>query len=506
MRLGSLLAPNEARQMIGSPEVEVTGITSDSRRAGKGSLFACISGAHVDGHDFAARAVSRGASAIMAEHPLETEQAVAQVIVEDVRSALALVASRFHGNPSHQLKVIGVTGTNGKTTSVHIIRSIIETCGGKVGVLGTLGHWVGGSVEQDHFTTPEAPELHKYMRAMLDAGLEYCVMEVSSHSIAQRRADYVDFDVVAFTNLSRDHLDFHGDFEEYAGTKMELFAADGAGGGHHFGPGRKAAINVGDPTGEKIAAGTPLDCLTYCLEAASGSRTGSGEPAPDLTGKIAEIGWRGFTLDVSRDGVKRTVHAGLKGRMNAENTLTAYSVAVLLGIEDDDIARGIEAMEGMPGRMEVVSGPERVAIVDYAHTPDALRRLLADVREICSGRLICVFGCGGDRDRGKRPQMGRIAGEMADRIIVTSDNPRTEDPLKIIEDIVKGLPQGTAHEIIPAREEAITRAVALSGPGDVILVAGKGHEDYQIIGSTRRSFDDRDAVRKAFGAIADARS
>jgi UDP-N-acetylmuramoyl-L-alanyl-D-glutamate--2,6-diaminopimelate ligase len=492
MRLGSILAPNEAREFIGDPDTMISGIISDSRKAVKGSLFACISGAHVDGHEYAGQAVKQGASAILAERPVATEYPVTQVIVEDVRASLALAASRFHGIPSSELKIIGVTGTNGKTTTVQIIRSIIEAWGKPVGVLGTLGHWVGGSVEQDHFTTPESTELHKYLRTMLGQGLEYCVMEVSSHSISQRRVDHVDFDVVAFTNLSRDHLDYHRDFEDYAQTKMELFTAEG---GHHFGGGRKAAVNVGDSAGKRIANATPFDCLTYSI---------SGEA--DITGVIEELGWDGTALRVSYMGESRSLKAKLKGSMNAENILAAYSVATLLGIGHEAIAAGIGAVEGVPGRMEVITGPERVAIVDYAHTPDALRRLLTDVREISGSKLISVFGCGGDRDHGKRPQMGRISGEMADMSIITSDNPRTEDPRKIIEDILTGLPEGKGYEVIPDRGEAIRRAVKISERGDVIVIAGKGHEDYQIIGSERRSFDDRVAVRKALGAIADARA
>jgi UDP-N-acetylmuramoyl-L-alanyl-D-glutamate--2,6-diaminopimelate ligase len=302
----------------------------------------------------------------------------------------------------------------------------------------------------------------------------------------------VDFDVVAFTNLSRDHLDFHRDFEEYTQTKMELFTTDGA---HHFGSGRKAAVNVGDSTGRRIADVTSFDCLTYSIDGDA-----------DITGSIEGLGWEGTALKVSYMGDSRSLQAKLKGSMNAENILAAYSVAILLGIGHQAIAAGVGAVRGIPGRMEVIAGPHRSAIVDYAHTPDALRRLLVDVREISGARLICVFGCGGDRDHGKRPQMGRIAGEMADITIITSDNPRTEDPLGIIADIVKGLPEGCAHEVVPDREEAIKRAVALSRRGDIIVIAGKGHEDYQIIGSERRHFDDREAVRKALGAIADARA
>jgi UDP-N-acetylmuramoyl-L-alanyl-D-glutamate--2,6-diaminopimelate ligase len=252
---------------------------------------------------------------------------------------------------------------------------------------------------------------------------------------------------------------------------------------------------LGDSTGRRIADATPFDCLTYSI----------GGDA-DITGVIEGLGWGGAALKVSYLGESRSLEAKLKGNMNAENILAAYSVATLLGIGHQAIAAGIGALEGVPGRMEVIPGSDRVAIVDYAHTPDALRRLLTDVREISGSRLICVFGCGGDRDHGKRPQMGRIAGEMADITVITSDNPRTEDPRKIIEDIVKGLPEGSAHEVIPDREEAIRRAVSLSKRGDVIVIAGKGHEDYQIIGSERRHFDDREAVRKALGAIADARA
>jgi UDP-N-acetylmuramoyl-L-alanyl-D-glutamate--2,6-diaminopimelate ligase len=303
----------------------------------------------------------------------------------------------------------------------------------------------------------------------------------------------VAFEVVVFTNLTRDHLDFHRDFDDYKATKMRLFGVDEE--DHGFGAGRRAAINIGDSVGREIRARSPLPGLTYAL----------GEDA-DVRGDVLDLTWQGTRLGITRGGRRRTVETSLRGRTNAQNLLSAYTVALLLGLDEEAIAQGIAALSEVPGRMEYVEGPGRQAMVDYAHTPDALERLLEGVREIRSGRIICVFGCGGDRDRGKRPQMAEIAGRLADLVIVTSDNPRTEDPLKIIDDIVAGLPGASTHEVVPDRAQAIRRAVALSGPGDVIVIAGKGHEDYQIIGSQRIHFDDRETVRKAFGELADAKA
>jgi UDP-N-acetylmuramoyl-L-alanyl-D-glutamate--2,6-diaminopimelate ligase len=493
VRLDSIIGGLEARELIGDMKVSISDITSDSRKVAKAGLFACFKGTRFDGHVFASDAVRLGAAAILAEHRVSTDVPVTQVIVDDVRAALALISSRFYGLPSQDLTVVGITGTNGKTTTVHFLRSIIDAWGRPAGILGTLGHWIGDSLWKDPFTTPESPELQRYMRLMVDRGMKFCVMEVSSHAIALRRVDHVSFDVVGFTNLSRDHLDFHDDFDEYRKTKMKLFGLSDE--GHYFGKDRRAAVNVGDATGRQIADRSPLDCLTYCL--------GTGA---DVTGQVQDLGWKGATIKVTHGRSTRTLRTSLGGEMNAQNALAAYAVAIVLGIDADTIAAGIADLESVPGRMEMISGPGRQAIVDYAHTPDALKRLLADARQMCSGRLICVFGCGGDRDPGKRPEMGRIAGEMADVTIVTSDNPRTEDPLKIIEDIVRELPKGTSHHVIPDRKEAITQAVAMSLEQDIIVIAGKGHEDYQIIGNSRRDFDDREVVRKAFGVIADAKA
>ena len=483
----------ELVEIVGPTDVLVTDISTDSRRVVPGCLFACMPGTRADGADFAPDAVRRGASVVLSPKRLPGRLAATQVVVGDVRRALAEIAAACYGRPSESLKIVGVTGTNGKTTTVHLVRAILEAAGEKVGVMGTLGHWLGGSFTKDTFTTPEAPDVQRYLRTMVDCGASLCAMEVSSHAIALRRVDRVSFDVVAFTNLTRDHLDFHSDFESYRRTKMELFGIGDD--GHGFGARRSAAINVGDPAGREIERLSPLACVTFAV----------GGNA-DVRGDIEDLSWRGIRISVKHGRDLDTIETPLRGRVNAENVLAAYTIGIVLGLDKRAIASGIASLEAVPGRMEYVEGPERQAIVDYAHTPDALKRLLDGVREIRTGRIICVFGCGGDRDRGKRPEMGRIAAELADYVVVTSDNPRTEDPLRIIEEIVAGLPAGARYEVVADRAQAIHKAVALSGPGDVIVIAGKGHEDYQIIGESRIHFDDIEMVRRAFGAIANAQA
>jgi UDP-N-acetylmuramoyl-L-alanyl-D-glutamate--2,6-diaminopimelate ligase len=478
---------------VGTAEASVTDVTSDSRKVRDGSLFACIKGSRVDGHDFAGDAAKRGASVIVSERAINTPDPVTQVIVDDSRRALAYVSSRFFGEPSEQLTVVGITGTNGKTTTVHLVRSIIEASGHSVGVLGTLGHWIGNRMETDAFTTPESPELHRYLRSMVESGIGICVMEVSSHAIALCRVNNVAFDVVCFTNLTRDHLDFHHSFDEYRRTKMKLFAIGDE--DCFFGGNRRAAVNIGDDSGAAIRSLSPLSTLGYCLGADA-----------DVRGDILYLGHDGLKLEIQHAGRATTLETGLRGKMNAENIVAAYSISLLLGIEAEHIREGIARVQAIPGRMEAITGRGMCAIVDYAHTPDALRGLLGDVRQISGGSIICVFGCGGDRDAGKRPEMGKIASESADRLIVTSDNPRTEDPMKIIQDIVAGIPEGTDYEVVPDRAEAIETAVAAGTEGDTIVIAGKGHEDYQIIGDRKIKFDDREVVKKVLGVDADARA
>jgi UDP-N-acetylmuramoyl-L-alanyl-D-glutamate--2,6-diaminopimelate ligase len=493
MKLKDMLDGVEVAGVVGSDRTEVTDLCTDSRKAVPGCLFACLKGSRADGSAFAEDAARRGATAILSETRLGLHLPVTEILAADVRRTLAQIAARFFGRPSEHLKVTGVTGTNGKTTTVHLVRTIAEASGEKVGVMGTLGHWVDGAHTRDVYTTPEAQDVQRYMRRMVDGGAGHCLMEVSSHAIALRRVDDVAFDVVAFTNLTRDHLDFHRDFGEYKATKMKLFGIGDE--GHRFGGKRKAAINVGDSAGREVRSLSTLPGLTYAV----------GRDA-DVRGDVLSLTWQGTRIKISRGGSERTIETPLRGRTNAENLLAAYTIGLLLGLDEDAMARGIAGAREVPGRMEYVEGGERKAIVDYAHTPDALERLLKGVREIRPGKIVCVFGCGGDRDRGKRPQMAAIAARLADLVIVTSDNPRTEDPLKIIEEIVAGLPAGAAHEVVPDRAEAIHRAVALSGPDDVIVIAGKGHEDYQIIGAERIHLDDRETVRKAFGAVSNAKT
>jgi UDP-N-acetylmuramoyl-L-alanyl-D-glutamate--2,6-diaminopimelate ligase len=491
--LGEIIEGLSTRRIVGGTERPVSGLVTDSRKVEKDSLFACIGGSRVDGHDFAAEAAGLGAGSMLCEREVEVGEDVTQVVVADVRRALANVSSKFHDNPSHSLKVVGVTGTNGKTTTAHLIRSVLEAWGRPVGVLGTLGHRIKNSVRVSPYTTPEAPDVHGYMREMLDRSIEFCVMEVSSHALALSRVDHVDFDVVVFTNLSRDHLDFHKTWKDYRAAKMLLFGIGDD--GRFLGENRSAVVNVGDPTGAEIADRTPLPVSTYSL-------TGKA----DFTGRISKLDQTGTDLAVTAAGETVPIHTGLRGEMNAANVLAAYSVAATLGVDTGAISAGIAGLDSLPGRMEFIEGPGRQGVVDYAHTPDALKRLLEDVRRVCRGRLICVFGCGGDRDHGKRPEMGEVAARLADLVIVTTDNPRTEAPLKIIEAIIEGIPQGVRYEAVPDRADAIQRAVSVSIPGDIVVVAGKGHEDYQIVGEKRIHFSDRETLGRAFGVITDAKA
>jgi UDP-N-acetylmuramoyl-L-alanyl-D-glutamate--2,6-diaminopimelate ligase len=489
-KLGEILKSYAIAKTAGSLDREIPGICSDSRKVTPGCLFACVKGGNVDGHDFAEDAVRQGAGAVLADRELDLPSSAALVVVGNVRKALAYVSSVFYDNPSHELTVVGITGTNGKTTTAHFVKAIVEDAGQKAGVMGTLGHYVGDAYEKDPFTTPEPPEVHRYLRSMVESGLTYCAMEVSSHALALHRADYVDFDVVCFTNLTRDHLDFHGGFDQYKRAKMSLFEAGAA---SAFGDNRKAVVNLCDDTGVEIAQTSALPCLTYCL----------GKDA-DVRGDILSMERQGSRLKVSHAQGATMVKTVLQGRMNVENALAAFAIGLTLGFDEDAILAGIAGLEQLPGRVEVISGKGRSAVVDYAHTPDALSRLLTDMRDLTSKRVISVFGCGGDRDQGKRPEMGRIGAELSDLVIITSDNPRTEDPQKIIDDIVSGLPEGSSYEVEPDRERAIEKAIQASDEGDLIVVAGKGHEDYQILGTRKIHFDDREIVRKLLGDIANA--
>jgi UDP-N-acetylmuramoyl-L-alanyl-D-glutamate--2,6-diaminopimelate ligase len=457
----------DAPALDGDPTVAVLRATHDSSAVAAGDLFCCIPGARHDGHDFAAGAVAAGASALLVERPLGL--GVPELRVPSVRRALGPIAAVLEGDPSRSLAVVGVTGTNGKTTTTHLLASILREAGIRCGVIGTL---TGAR------TTPEAPVLQGELAAMRDDGCGAVAMEVSSHALDQHRVDGVRFRVAAFTNLTQDHLDYHGSMSAYFAAKARLFE-----------PGRceLAVLNVDDPHGRLLADTVTVPVVACSLDDVA-------HLSVEATGSRFE--WRG-----------RPVELALPGRFNVSNALVAATVAEALGADADAVARGLAAAGVVAGRFErVEAGQPFLAAVDYAHTPDGLRRLLEAARELTEGRVIVVFGAGGDRDRDKRPHMGSAAAELADVVVLTTDNPRSEDPAAIMAAVQRGMDHPTDLRIEPDRAAAIAAAVALAEPGDVVLVAGKGHETTQTVGDRALPFDDRQVLHDALVALADAPS
>src|SRR4051812_9286277 len=452
-RLTAALAPRDVVGRTGG--VDLLDLAYDARRARPGSLFFCIPGPRADGHDFAPQAVENGAVALVVERPLDLP--VPQLVVDGAREAMPVAADEFFGRPTETLQVAGVTGTSGKTTTTFLLHAVLEAAGRKPGLIGTIETRIGGERRPAVRTTPESIDLQRAFRQMLDAGDRSCALEATSHGSELRRLDRVRFACLVFTNLSQDHLDLHGTMERYFEAKRRLFLEGKP----------PAAINVGDEWGRRLLRDRP-DALTYGF-------------APD-----AELGPEAL------DGVELR----LKGRFNAENALAALATSRLLGIDDGTAKRALESVPGVPGRFERVDeGQPFEVVVDYAHKPNALENVLRTARELAgSGRVICVFGCGGDRDRGKRPLMGHIVAELADVGIVTSDNPRSEEPRAIVDEVLAGAPE---LEVELDRRTAIARAVELAEPGDVVVVAGKGHEQGQQIGEVVLPFDDREVAREA---------
>ena len=467
-RVIAALAPVD---VLGRAPVEIADLAYDARAAGPGCLYFCVPGTRADGHDFAAGAVGNGAVALVVERPLEL--AVPQILVEDARRAMGVAADEFFGHPTQELEVAGVTGTNGKTTTAFLLYSILAAAGRRPGLLGTIESRVGGERRPAVRTTPEAIDLQRTFREMLDAGDRSAAVEATSHGSELGRLDRVRFGALVFTNLTQDHLDFHGTIERYYNAKRRLFT-------EALPP---AAINVGDPYGRRLAdelRGKHDKQLTF----------GLGDDA-ELRAEHLELGPRGARFRAG--GIE--LETRLRGRFNVENVLGAVAAARLLGIRDEAIAYGVKELRGVPGRFEAVDeGQPFAVLVDYAHTPDSLENVLRTARDLAENRVICVFGCGGDRDRGKRPLMGRIATELADLAIVTSDNPRSEEPAAIIAEILEGA--GDA-DVEPDRREAIARAVAAAGEGDVVVIAGKGHEQGQQFADGTIPFDDREVAREA---------
>ncbi len=452
-RLVQALGPLE---VLGGVKAEVRDLAYDARAVTPGAVFFCVPGERADGHDFAPEALARGAVALVVERALELD--VPQLVVRDARAAMAPAADVFFGEPTRELEVVGVTGTSGKTTTTFLLFAILAAAGRRPGLLGTVEARVGGERRGVVRTTPEAIDLQRTFREMLDAGDRSCAMEASSHASVLHRLDCVRFRVLVFTNLSQDHLDFHDDMESYFEAKRRLFGAE---------PRPVAVVNVGDEYGRRLADELP------------GAIRFSGEDAAELAG----------------------IELKLRGRFNVENALAALHAARALGIEDDAIKRGLESVRGVPGRFESVDrGQPFHVIVDYAHKPGALENVLRAARDLADGkRVICVLGAGGDRDRGKRPLMGKLAADLADVVIVTSDNPRSEDPEAIAAEIVSGA--GGAVEVELDRAAAIVRAVELAQPGDVVVIAGKGAEQGQEFADRTVPFDDREVAKEALAAM-----
>lgn len=464
--------------------LDIDAIVYRADRATAGTLFACLRGVRADGHDFAPQAVANGASALLVERLLDLD--VPQIHVPDGRLAMAVMAAILAGDPSQHMTVVGVTGTNGKTTSAYLLHSVLQVAGHRTGMLGTIEARIGGAVEPVAHTTPESVDLQRLLARMRDAGDTACVMEVSSHALAQRRVAGLRFAAALFTNLTRDHLDYHADVEDYYQAKRALFVRpDGEG---QNPPG---AANLDDEFGRRLAAET--GALGFAVDHPADVRPVSIRHSRD-----------GFRARIATPRGPLELESRLRGRFNVSNVLGVVAVGELLDLAHDAVVLGVEAVAGVPGRFEPVdAGQPFEVLVDYAHTPDSLENVLGEARKLVpDGRLIVVFGCGGDRDRGKRPQMGAIARSLADIAIVTSDNPRSEDPDAIITEITAGAASGAAELIVePDRRRAITLATELAQSGDVVLIAGKGHERGQERNGVISPFDDRDVAREALGAM-----
>jgi UDP-N-acetylmuramoyl-L-alanyl-D-glutamate--2,6-diaminopimelate ligase len=469
MRLAALAAEIAGARIVGDSAVEVGSLAYDSRKVGPGTLFFCVPGEKVDGHEFAAGAVEAGAVALVVERELDL--GVAQVVAPDARAAMAPLAARFWGDPTRELRVVGITGTNGKTTTAFLLREILGAAGVQCGLLGTVRQIVGGAEEEVERTTPEAIDLQGTFWRMLEAGDEACVMEVSSHALALHRADAIHFELALFTNLTQDHLDFHADMEDYFRAKRLLF---------EIGPG-SAVVNVDDEYGRRLA--TEFDCVTFSAEGVNADFS--------ATNVSFDVGGAEFSVDGT------SIRTRLPGHFNVANALGAFAAARELGVSAGDAAAGLARAERVPGRFEPIDeGQDFAVLVDYAHTPDSLENVLRAARRLSEGRVLAVFGAGGDRDRDKRPKMGRAGVSLSDLAIVTSDNPRSEDPEVIIAEVLGGVENGANVEVEPDRRAAIALALGRARRGDTVVIAGKGHEQGQEFENGRKlPFDDREVAR-----------
>lgn len=488
-------------RVTGATDLEIQGLFYDSRSVIPGGLFFALRGASVDGHTFLSRAVRAGAVAVVVEDDSNLPEGVTAVTVRDARQAMARMAACYSGNPTAGVPLIGITGTNGKTTTTYLIESMLAKGGIPPAVLGTINYRFGTTMFESSHTTPESVDLQKMLRQLVDLGAKGVVMEVSSHSLEQKRVDGCLFDVGVFTNLTRDHLDYHHDMESYLESKQRLFSEllvpD------QQKPARYAVVNVDDPAGAAIARSAACPVLSYGLN-----------PGAALSARDVVFSTAGISGTLVTPAGETAFSSRLLGRFNLYNILSAAGAACALGLPLEAIRAGIEEHGRVAGRLERVENDRGLTVlVDYAHTGDALENVLRTLRELATGRILTVFGCGGDRDRGKRPLMGEVAGRLSDLAIITSDNPRTEDPAAIIREVREGLLplglreyacaelSGEAAEkgflTVELRREAIRLAIRIAEPGDIVLIAGKGHEDYQIVGTVKHHFDDREEAAAA---------
>jgi len=508
MAVGELIRGIPGLELHGDAGVMVSGIAYDSRKVKPGDLFAAIPGASEDGARYIPQALAAGAAAVLAGKAVSLSAPL--IVASEVRLCLGNLAGRFFGHPDHRLELTGITGTNGKTTVSYLLESILAAAGHRPGVIGTIAYRFGSEQRPAPVTTPESTDLFELLAWMLGAGADHAVMEISSHALDQKRVAGLRIKNAVFTNLSRDHLDYHRDLEDYYQAKKKLFAEVipgkwiGSGDAPDSGPAPRVAINLDDEHGARLFSelgGEGLEAWGYGVK--------SGKAA--VRAQDIETTAQGTRALITGPGFRVRADSKLVGGHNLENILAAAAVSALMGVPPSAIEEGVRALAKVPGRLEPVANAGGFALlVDYAHTPDALAHAVAACRDLAAGRLITVFGCGGDRDPGKRPLMGRIAVEGSDLAVVTSDNPRTEAPLQIIEQILSGIadlgvkeinpdrePDGRTYAVIPDRKRAIEQAVRFARPGDVVLIAGKGHEDYQILGRNKIHFDDREEAGEA---------
>ncbi len=480
MKLSKIIAGLEYSVLQGNEDIEIAKIDYDSRKVEKGSLFVCVTGFKTDGHIYAEGAVKKGAAAIICERPLEgIDRDVTIIKVENSRAALSVMSDNFYDHPAEKMTMVGVTGTNGKTTTTYLIKSVLDHIGKKVGVVGTIENRIGDKKLHTERTTPEALELCELFDMMLKEDVTHTVMEVSSHSLDLHRVDFCKYDIGIFTNLTQDHLDYHITMENYKQAKGKLFEIS-----------KNAVVNIDDPAGEYMVSKAKGKVLTFGIDKEA-----------DLKAENMDITANGVTYTLKYDGKEYNVDINIPGKFSIYNSLGSIGACLLMGIDMETILAGLKENYGVPGRFQTIKSHLGFnAIVDYAHTPDGLENILNTAREFVKGRIITVFGCGGDRDRTKRPIMGEIGGRLSDYCIITSDNPRTEDPEQILKDVEAGTAKTDCpYECICDRKEAIFAAVKMAKEGDVIVVAGKGHEDYQIFKDKTIHFDDAEVVKEAFG-------